>query len=61
MRTIVTELGEEKRCTRCGDYWPADGEFFGHQPNNRNGLSSQCRACLAESRRESRQRTGRMR
>ena len=23
---MTTDLGEEKRCARCGEYWPADEE-----------------------------------
>jgi hypothetical protein len=23
-----TELGREARCARCGEFWPADSEFF---------------------------------
>lgn len=23
-----TELGIEARCSKCGEFWPADGEFF---------------------------------
>ena len=25
---IKTELGEEKLCSKCGDFWPMDSEFF---------------------------------
>jgi len=51
----ITELGVEKRCTRCGDWWPADEEFF---PKNRvrtkRGLSPWCKACFTEYHRERR-------
>lgn len=40
-----TELGLEKRCTTCREYWPADSAFFGIK-NGR--LDPNCRACLAE-------------
>lgn len=25
---IFTELGREKRCKHCGEYWPVDSEFW---------------------------------
>ena len=39
----------EKRCSKCGDWWPADSEFF-----HRNGksLSSWCKACCSERKAE---------
>lgn len=40
-----TELGLEKRCSACGDYWPADPEFF-YPKGGR--LASQCKACFRE-------------
>lgn len=42
-----TEYGPERRCSKCGEYWPADDEFF-HRC--RTGLASACKACTAESR-----------
>lgn len=45
----------EKRCARCGEYWPADGEFF--RPDNRRDhprLHAWCRACEAEQKAEHR-------
>lgn len=50
---ILTDLGLEKRCSMCGDYWPADSQFFGMRWSNNeiNGLSSGCRACVVESER----------
>ncbi len=40
--TIQTELGEEVQCTKCGDFWPADPEFFFFS----NGRPhSWCKAC----------------
>ena len=44
IRTL-TELGEEKRCLTCGEYWPADHEFFELRPKSRDGLSPRCIAC----------------
>lgn len=40
-----TELGLEKRCTTCREYWPADSTFFGIKDGR---LDPNCRACLAE-------------
>ena len=45
---MTTDLGEEKRCARCGEYWPADEEFFAACKNNKSGLHSYCRACCTE-------------
>lgn len=45
---MTTDLGEEKRCARCGEYWPADEEFFAICKNNKGGLHSYCRACCTE-------------
>lgn len=39
---IETELGQELRCAQCGEYWPADSEFFAF----RNGRPRACcKAC----------------
>jgi hypothetical protein len=35
----------EKRCPRCGEYWPADTEFFYAHADE---LSSYCRSCNHE-------------
>lgn len=47
---IFTELGTEKRCSSCGEYYPFDAELF-----NKNGLrngvqqwSSVCKACYVD-------------
>ncbi|MDV2469814.1 hypothetical protein QR674_12570 [Acinetobacter chinensis] len=48
---VHTDLGTEKRCTRCHEYWPLDEEFF-----YKNGFksavqqwSAQCKACYVVS------------
>lgn len=48
--------GPEKLCTRCNEWWPADGEFF--QPNaaGAGGLFYCCKACYAEWRTDRRKR-----
>ena len=42
----LTEVGEEKRCMACGDYWPADDEFFAPMRSSRDGLTPRCIACV---------------
>ena len=39
---IETELGTEILCSRCKDFWPADGEFF---YTARGKLHPWCKAC----------------
>lgn len=37
-----TDLGREARCSKCGDWWPADSEFFYMQ----HGVPhAYCKAC----------------
>jgi hypothetical protein len=45
----------EKKCTRCGEYWPADEEFFRmlHRYGS-HSLASWCRACETEQKAEHR-------
>lgn len=45
----------EKKCTRCGEDWPADGEFFRvlHR-YGRSALAPWYRACEAEQKAEHR-------
>lgn len=44
-RMVFTELGLEKRCSRCTEAFPADTEFFAPNPKARDGLSDQCKVC----------------
>lgn len=47
-----TELGIEKLCPRCKEYWPADTEFFHLSSGNYgDGLYTYCRACSMEIKR----------
>jgi hypothetical protein len=46
--TKVTELGSEKQCISCGEYWPADVEFFEARVATRDRLSTRCIACAKE-------------
>ncbi|CAN7248580.1 hypothetical protein LJR289_000982 [Pseudoduganella sp. LjRoot289] len=45
-RKIISELGDEKRCLSCGEYWPADHEFFDTMRSARDGLTPRCIACI---------------
>lgn len=51
-RTRVFRLdadGEmEKHCSGCGEWWPADTDFFSPAPSKTLGLDSWCKACQAE-------------
>ena len=41
----MTELGLERKCSRCQEFWPCDDEFF-HASGN--GFHSYCKACVSE-------------
>lgn len=52
-RYQFNEDGElEKRCSRCGDYWPADTEFFFAQlhSSHKDGLHCMCKDCNIQAR-----------
>jgi len=42
----ITELGIEKRCGRCKEWWPVDAEFWSSKANGQ--LYAWCRGCFAE-------------
>lgn len=44
----LTDIGQEKRCLTCGEYWPADGEFFEPTKKTRDRLTARCIACIKE-------------
>lgn len=44
---IETELGQELRCAQCGEYWPADREFF---PFRNGRPRACCKACHSAGR-----------
>lgn len=47
----LTELGRERRCTKCGEYWPEDSEFFyvtNRSDQNRPCVQQPCKACYVE-------------
>jgi hypothetical protein len=41
----------EKRCARCGEFWPADRAFFSPNASARDGLAWTCRACQSDHKR----------
>jgi hypothetical protein len=44
----VAEGEKELLCSICGEYWPADEEFFYKDVNGRFGFMAQCKACYLE-------------
>ncbi len=40
-----TELGRERMCSQCGEYWPDDGEFF---YTKRGKTAQPCKACYEQ-------------
>jgi len=51
--TMVTELGIERLCAGCGEWWPQDEEFWYYQ---RGKIIGRCRACWSERRTGSRRK-----
>lgn len=42
----------EKSCSRCGEFWPADTEFYQTTSEpGRVGLGTYCKACMVEYKR----------
>ena len=53
-RYILTELGLEKLCPKCREYWPLDSEFY---HCNLNGvMPGYCAGCEAEWKRDKKSR-----
>lgn len=48
-RAVIEEY-TERRCVRCGEWWPADEEFFYRLSDGR--LHSYCKACCTERKAE---------
>lgn len=42
------DVGLEKRCSKCREYWPADNTAFYPQLRERDGLSDWCKACYLQ-------------
>ena len=50
MLYINTELGLEKQCSMCGEYYPIDADFF-YRNGFRHGVplwTARCKACFVE-------------
>ena len=47
-----TELGIERWCFRCHEWWPEDGEFWYF--DTRGNVMGPCKACWQERKREKR-------
>lgn len=44
----VVDDSPERKCTCCHEDWPLDAEFWFRDIKNREGFSTQCKACLQE-------------
>lgn len=44
-KLITTELGIERLCVLCCEYWPLDPEFFYKRGN---GFHSYCKSCVTQ-------------
>lgn len=56
---ITTELGREKQCTCCGEFYPEDKDFFyrnGKAKSGRQLYVAQCKDCYIANYRPERQR-----
>lgn len=52
----ITELGIEKLCPGCDEWWPQIPEFFTYI-STRGHYHSECRACLASAQAQRRLKT----
>lgn len=50
IRRRETIDGPEKLCLVCGEWWPADGEFYYPSKRTADGLFYCCKACYREKR-----------
>jgi hypothetical protein len=48
-KVIGTDMGTERLCVFCGEYWPLDDEFWNKRGN---GYHSYCKACMTERKAE---------
>ena len=48
---IETELGTERLCLRCQEWWPVDDEFWYFRKRD-GGILGWCRACWSERNRD---------
>ena len=52
--TMETELGTERLCTWCGEWWPQDEEFWYFQKGG--AVMGRCKACWSDWKRQERRR-----
>lgn len=52
--TLLTELGMERLCRRCGEWWPVDASFWYF--DRKGNVMGRCRACWSERNRSHHQR-----
>lgn len=45
---VETELGTERACLICGEFWPLTPEFYRRQKTGFRGFQGVCKACQAE-------------
>lgn len=38
--------GVERQCLDCGEWWPADKEFYHRNTKGARGMQPYCRACM---------------
>lgn len=59
---VSSEVGPERKCNGCGEWWPLDGEFFYRHVYGFRGFQAICKACRSERRKpEARRGTPRRR
>lgn len=49
---VSVDVGLERLCYCCGNYWPADSEFWSPRSDRACGVDAYCRACAVEYWRE---------
>lgn len=42
---METELGIERRCNKCGEWWPLDAEFYHRHAKGVGGFAAVCIDC----------------
>lgn len=59
-RMRLTEIGLERLCPCCHEFWPLDTEFWRIHTGTPSGVQARCRACAAVDRSERRRTRGRL-
>ncbi|WP_036180990.1 hypothetical protein [Marinomonas sp. MED121] len=52
---LDSELGLQKWCSHCEEYWPQDTLFWSVSSHKQDGLQCWCKACQLEHKRNKRQ------